>query len=54
MSAAAGLMVAQLILQAYFAYMEQQGKTEAELEALYQTEKTSFYANKPENLADPV
>lgn len=54
MSADAGLAIATLIIQLYFAYMEQQGKTEAELEALYQQEKASFYANKPETLPDPA
>lgn len=44
--------IAGLILQAYFAYMEQQGKTAEELEALYQEEKAKFYANKPELLPD--
>ncbi len=51
--ATAGLNVATLLLQAYFAYMEQQGKSVEELEALYQDEKKAFYENKPENLPDP-
>lgn len=50
--ATAGLNVATLLLQAYFAYMEQQGKSAEELDGLYETEKKAFYENKPENLPD--
>jgi hypothetical protein len=46
--------VAQMILQAYFALMAQQGKTAEEAEALYQQERAAFYANKPEDLPDPA
>ncbi len=53
MAAAGGIAIAQLLLQAYFAYEEQQGKTQAEMDALYQQERTSFYANKPEDLPNP-
>lgn len=45
--------LATLLLQAWFEIQKQAGKTEAELEALYQEEKAKFYANKPELLPDP-
>lgn len=54
MAVAEGLVIAQLLLQAYFSYMEQQGKTAEELDKLYNDERTSFYANKPEDLPNPV
>jgi hypothetical protein len=50
----AGIAVATLLLQAYFAYVEQQGKTKEEAEKLYQEISALFYANKPADLPDPV
>lgn len=42
----------KLILQAYFNYMRQAGKTEEEAEELYQSEKQQFDFNQPSNLED--
>lgn len=47
-----GVELAKLILQLYFAYMEQQNKTAEESEALYQSEGEKFKENRPESLPD--
>lgn len=40
----------KLILQAYFNFMRQAGKTEEEIELIYQSEKAQFDLNRPEDL----
>lgn len=43
---------AKLALQSYFNYMRLAGASEEEKEALYQSEKATFEANKPSDLPD--
>lgn len=52
--ATAGFEFAKMALQVWFAYQEQSGKSEAELEAIYQEERKAFYENRPEALPDPA
>ena len=47
------LEIGKLGLQAYLQTMELAGKTEAEIEEVYQREKAKFKENKPELLPDP-
>ena len=49
----AGLIeLGKVALQSYFSLMRMAGKSEAEIEAMYQTEKKEFKANPPESLPD--
>ena len=43
---------AKLMLNAYFAYLKQAGKTLEEIDALYQMERDIFKKNNPDNLED--
>lgn len=46
--------MAKLGLQSYFQYMAIAGKTEQEMEQVYQAEKAGFHDRRPELLKDPV
>ena len=49
----AGLIeLGKIGLQAYFSAMRMAGKSEAEIDAMYQGEKKEFEANPPESLPD--
>ena len=55
MDAAAGALImegAKLALQIYFTNLKLAGKTEAEIQIMFQTEKALFDKNKPGNLLD--
>lgn len=44
--------LAKLALQQYFNYAKVAGKTEAEIEEIYQAERTRFMARHPDDLPD--
>lgn len=49
----AGLIeLGKIGLQAYFSAMRMAGKSEAEIDEMYQTEKKEFKANPPDTLPD--
>jgi hypothetical protein len=50
-----GLLIieaARLALQSYFMQMQLAGKTEEEIEQIYNEEKIKFLANRPEDLPE--
>jgi len=48
----AGIELAKLALQLYFRAMEMAGKTDEEMEILYQNERAYFVENQPSTLPD--
>lgn len=44
--------LAKMGLSIYFQSMRMAGKSEEEIQAMYEVEKAEFYANKPEDLPD--
>lgn len=44
--------LAKMGLSIYFQSMRMAGKTQEEIEAMYEAEKAEFYTNNPDNLPD--